>query len=147
MAECGVSFFLRELPGGRVRVLGCGIWLPEASGHYCCYAELTDGCARDTARGAKLEKQKKAEGGTKTRGFRFLPNVCTMRGVPGEVNLLIERGPVGSSQSPASCDLEVRADQTMASRVRSVNLEDCTRPLAQTSAGAVWSGRGLLEYW
>ena len=43
-------------------------------------------------------------------------------------------------ESPASSDLEDCA--TTASRVEGVNLEDYTKPLKQTSAGAVWSGRG-----
>ena len=47
-------------------------------------------------------------------------------------------------ESPASSDLEDCAGQTTASRVEGVNLEDHTKPLKQTSAGAVWSGRAPL---
>ena len=39
------------------------------------------------------------------------------------------------SESPASSDLEDCAGQTTASMVEGVNLEDCTKPLKQTSAG------------
>ena len=48
-------------------------------------------------------------------------------------------------ESPASSDLEDCAGRTTASRVEGVNLEDCTKPLKQTSAGAVWSGRGFTR--
>ena len=51
------------------------------------------------------------------------------------------------SQSRASCDLENCAGQTKASIARGVNREDCTTPLKQTSAGAVWSDRGYTRSW
>ena len=40
-------------------------------------------------------------------------------------------------ESPASSDLEDCAGQTTVSRTKGANLEDCTMPLKQTSAGAV----------